>query len=90
MRSRRGLATKGIFAFDDVGQEFVGQFGRSSMPPPFLGNGKDEDSAECENEAGGYAVHRGSVEEFFSRWQDLGGEKFLVDGYENVLLSSSS
>jgi hypothetical protein len=90
VRSRRGLATKSIFAFNDVSQQIIGQFGCSPMAPPLLDNGENEDGAQGENEAGGQAVHRGSVEEFFSRWQDLGGEKFWVDGYENVLLSSCS
>lgn len=75
MRSGRGLATKGVFAFDDVSEQFIGQLRRSSTAPPPLDNGNNEDSAQGENEAGGEAVHRGSVEEFFSRWQDIGGEE---------------
>ena len=51
------------------------------MAPPFLNNGIDEDGTQGENEAGGQTVHMSSVEEFFSRWQDLGGENFLVNGY---------
>jgi hypothetical protein len=45
------------------------------MAPPPLDNGNNEDGAQGENEAGGQAVHRGSVEEFFSRWQDVGCEE---------------
>jgi len=45
------------------------------MAPPFLDNGENEDGAQGENEAGGQTVHRGSLEEFFSRWQDIGCEE---------------
>ena len=74
MRSSRRLATKGVFAFDDVSEQFIGQLRRSPMAPPPLDNGDNEDGAQSENKAGGQAVHRGSVEEFFSRWQDVGCE----------------
>lgn len=45
------------------------------MAPPLLDNGKNEDRAQGENEAGGQTVHRGSLEEFFSRWQGVGCEE---------------
>jgi hypothetical protein len=49
------------------------------MAPPFLDNGENEDGAQGEDKAGGEAVHRGSLEEFFSRWQDRRREKIVGD-----------
>ena len=55
------------------------------MAPPFLNNGKNKDGAEGENEAGGEAVHRISLEENFSPWQDIRREKVGGEDHTNSL-----
>lgn len=59
------------------------------MTPPFLRNGENEDGTQRENEAGGETVHRGSLEEFFSRWQDRRREKIGDDHGPNFLAEQS-
>ncbi len=58
-----GLSTKSVFAFDHFGEEFIGEFGGPSIPPPSNGQCPNHNGAQGEQQPCGDIVHRGSVEE---------------------------